>query len=211
MRRVSTHRPWSWLVATIVGLTPLVPIAATAAPAPVAPAAQQVAVRNAVQKEAASRYLNVTGQAQEKSNWCWAATGNSIAKYYGKSYSQNQFCNLAFGYSQNAACPNDQATLANDQRAFRSIGISQGSYISGTLSFGTLQTEINANRPVMTRIGWKSGGGHMMDIIGYDSSNSTIEYYNPWGSDPRYNTSTYNWYLNNSQFQWTHSLYRIGA
>jgi hypothetical protein len=203
MRRVSTHRPWSWLVATIVGLAPLVPITATAAaPAPVAPATQKVA---------ASRYLDVNGQAQEKSNWCWAATGNSIAKYYGKSYSQNQFCNLAFGYSQNAACPNDQATLANDQRAFRSIGISQGSYISGTLSFGSLQTEINANRPVMTRIGWKSGGGHMMDIIGYDSANSTIEYYNPWGSDPRYNTSTYNWYLNNSQFQWTHSLYRIGA
>ncbi len=202
MRRVSTHRPWSWLVATIIGLAPLVPTAATAAPAPVAPVAQQVA---------GSRYLNVNGQAQEKSNWCWAATGNSIARYYGKTYSQNQFCNRAFGYTMNAACPNDQATLANDQRAFRSIGISQGSYISGTLSFGGLQTEINANRPVMTRIGWKAGGGHMMDIIGYDSSNSTIEYYNPWGADPRYNTSTYNWYLNNSQFQWTHSLYRIGA
>lgn len=206
MRRVSTPRTRSWLAATIVGLAallPLAPAASAAAPAtPVAPTASKVL---------ASRYLNVTGQSQQKSNWCWAATGNSIAAYYGSNYSQNQFCNMAFGYSQNGTCPNDQATLANDQRAFRTIGISQGSYISGTLSFATLQTEINANRPVMTRIGWKTGGGHMMDIIGYDTSNSTIEYYNPWGSDPRYNYSTYNWYLNNSQFQWTHSLYRIGA
>lgn len=148
---------------------------------------------------------------QQKSNWCWAATGNSIAAFYGKSYSQNQFCNLAFGNSQNASCPNNQATLANDQRAFRSIGISAGSYVSSTLGFSTLVSEIAAGRPVMTRIGWSSGGGHMMDIIGYDSSDSTIEYYNPWPDDPRYNYSTYNWYRSNSQFTWTHSLYRIGA
>jgi len=206
MRRVSTPRTRSWLAATTVGLAALLPLAPVAsAAAPVAPSAPTVSA------VAASRYLNVTGQAQEKSNWCWAATGNSIAKYYGKNYSQNQFCNLAFGYNQNASCPNDQATLANDQRAFRAIGISQGSYISGTLSFNTIATEINANRLVMTRIGWKAGGGHMMDIIGYDSADSSIEYYNPWGSDPRYNYSTYNWYLNNSQFAWTHSLYRIGA
>ncbi|WBQ02073.1 papain-like cysteine protease family protein [Kribbella sp. CA-293567] len=203
MRRVSTPRTRSWLAATIVGLAALLPLAPVAsAAAPVAPTASAVA---------ASRYLNLTGQAQEKSNWCWAATGNSIARYYGKNYSQNQFCNLAFGYSQNAACPNDQATLANDQRAFRAIGITPGSYVNGTLSFSTLVTEINANRPVMTRIGWKAGGGHMMDIIGYDSADSSIEYYNPWGSDPRYNYSTYNWYRNNTQFAWTHSLYRIGA
>src|SRR4051812_23892096 len=129
MRRVSTPRTRSWLAATIVGLAALLPLApAASAAAPVAPVASTVL---------ASRYLNVNGQSQQKSNWCWAATGNSIATYYGNNYSQNQFCNMAFGYSQNGTCPNDQATLANDQRAFRTIGISQGSYISGTLSFAT--------------------------------------------------------------------------
>jgi hypothetical protein len=187
-----------WLAATIIGLVPLAPAAAAPTAAPDALAA-------------ASRSLNVSGQAQEKTNWCWAATGNSIAAFYGKNYSQNAFCNMAFGNAQNATCPNNQATLANDQRAFRTIGISQGSYVSSTLTFNTLVAEINANRPVMTRIEWQSGGGHMMDIIGYDSSDSSIEYYNPWKSDPRYNTSTYNWYRSNSQFFWTHSLYRIGA
>jgi hypothetical protein len=200
MRRVIGHRASLWLAATIVGLASFAPAATAATAVPAAPATVT-----------ASKYLNVNGQSQQKSNWCWAASGNSIAAYYGYNYSQNQFCNLAFGYSQNATCPNNQATLGNDQRAFSAIGISAGSYISGTLSFNTLVTEISANRPVMTRIGWTSGGGHMMDIIGYDSSDSTIEYYNPWPDDSRYNTSTYNWYRSNSQFTWTHSLYRIGA
>lgn len=193
MSRLRPRRSWSLLLATILGLATLAPLAPPASAAP------------------GSYYLNVTGQSQQKSNWCWAASGNSIAAFYGRAYSQNQFCNLAFGNSPNATCPNNQATLANDQQAFRSIGISAGSYVSSTLSFGTLVTEIAAGRPVMTRIGWTSGGGHMMDIIGYDSSDSTIEYYNPWPDDPRYNYSTYSWYRSNSQFTWTHSLYRIGA
>ncbi|MGW6281667.1 papain-like cysteine protease family protein [Kribbella sp. NPDC055071] len=193
MRRLRPRRSWSLLMAMVIGLATLVPLAPQATAAP------------------GSYYLSVTGQSQQKSNWCWAATGNSIAAFYGRTYSQNQFCNLAFGNSQNATCPNNQATLANDQQAFRSIGISAGSYVSGTLSFSTLVTEIAAGRPVMTRIGWSSGGGHMMDIIGYDSSDSTLEYYNPWPDDPRYNYSSYSWYRSNSQFTWTHSLYRIGA
>jgi hypothetical protein len=194
MRRLRLSRSWSLLLATILGLAALVPLAPSAAAAP-----------------PASYYLHVTGQAQQKTNWCWAASGNSIAAFYGRSYSQNQFCNMAFGNNTNATCPNNQATLANDQRAFSTIGISSGSYVSSTLSFSTLVTEIAAGRPVMTRIGWTSGGGHMMDIIGYDSSDSTIEYYNPWPDDQRYNYSTYTWYRSNSQFAWTHSLYRIGA
>lgn len=193
MSRLRPRRSWSLLLATILGLATLAPLAPPASAAP------------------GSYYLNVTGQSQQKSNWCWAASGNSIAAFYGRAYSQNQFCNLAFGNSQNVTCPNNQATLANDQQAFRSIGISAGSYVSGTLSLSTLVTEIAAGRPVMTRIGWTSGGGHMMDIIGYDSSDSTIEFYNPWPDDPRYNYSTYTWYRSNSQFTWTHSLYRIGA
>ena len=86
MRRLRPSRIWSLLLATMIGLARLVPLAPPASAAP------------------GSYYLNVSGQAQQKSNWCWAASGNSIAAFYGKSYSQNQFCNLAFGNSQNVTC-----------------------------------------------------------------------------------------------------------
>lgn len=188
-------------------------LVAPSAPTQAAPDAQTApSVTAAPSRVAASRYLDVTAQAQEQDNWCWAATGNSVAAYHGYGqYSQNQFCNMAFGYAVNNDCPNDQATLGNDQRAFRTIGISGGSYVSNTISFSTLTSEINGNRPVMTRIGWSSGGGHMMVLTGYDTSGSTVEYYDPWPASSRWNTSTYGWYVSNSSFDWTHTLYRIGA
>lgn len=188
-------------------------LVAPSAPTQAAPDAHSApSVTTQPSRVAASRYLDVSAQAQQQDNWCWAATGNSVADYHGYGqYSQNQFCNMAFGYSLDNDCPNDQATLANDRRAFRTIGISGGSYLSSTISFSTLTSEISANRPVMTRIGWSSGGGHMMVLTGYDTSGSTVQYYDPWPDNSRWNTSTYSWYVSNSSFDWTHTLYQIGA
>ncbi|WP_250564553.1 papain-like cysteine protease family protein [Sphaerisporangium fuscum] len=85
---------------------------------------------------------------------CWAATGTSVTAYYGYNYSQNQFCNMAFQRSIDSTCPNNQATLANDQTAFRKIGISAGSYVFNYLTYAAIVREIDARRPVMARIGW---------------------------------------------------------
>ncbi|NRQ35644.1 hypothetical protein HII36_27975 [Nonomuraea sp. NN258] len=155
--------------------------------------------------------LNFTQQAQQYSNWCWAATGNSVAAYYGYSYSQNQFCNLAFNRAMNSGCPNNQATLGNDQTAFSKIGINPGVYVYNYLSYAAIVREIDAERPIMTRIQWTSGGGHMEVIYGYDKSQSWVYWSNPWPSSTRYNWSTYNWYVSNGSFFWTHSLNNIGA
>ncbi len=164
----------------------------------------------------AAKKLNITMQAQEKSNWCWAASGNTIATWFGRNYSQNQFCNAAFNRAQGTTCPNNQATLANDQTAFRWAGISEGSYVDGWLRYPTVQSEINANRPIETRIQWTSGGGHMHVVYGYDDAGSMVYWGDPWPSNNRYNWASHTWYVggrgsNNNQFSWTHSLYRIGA
>ncbi|NUO99771.1 MAG: hypothetical protein HOV96_40620 [Nonomuraea sp.] len=155
--------------------------------------------------------LNFTQQSQQYSNWCWAATGNSVAAYYGYSYSQNQFCNLAFNRGINTGCPNNQATLGNDQTAFRQIGINPGVYVYDYLTYAAIVREIDAERPIMARIQWTSGGGHMEVIYGYDKSASYVYWSNPWPSSTRYNWSTYNYYVSNSSFFWTHSLDYIGA
>jgi hypothetical protein len=157
------------------------------------------------------RTLNLTMQAQQASNWCWAASGNTVASYFGYSYSQNQFCNLAFDRSVNSSCPNSQATLGNDQEAFWHIGISTGNYVSGYLSGNTVVDEIDHDRPIITRIQWQSGGGHMMVLYGYDVSRDWLYWGDPWPSDNRYNYGDFDWYVSNSSFYWTHSLYGIGA
>ncbi|MEU6675281.1 papain-like cysteine protease family protein [Streptomyces sp. NPDC046925] len=159
----------------------------------------------------AAKRLNITMQAQQKTNWCWAAAGNTIATFYGRNYSQNQFCNAAFGRSQSSECPNSQATLGDVQNGLDWAGINPGSYVSGWLRYPTVQAEINAGRPVETRIQWSNGGGHMHVLYGYDDASSWVYWGDPWPSSDRYNWASHSWYVNNNTFSWTHSLYRIGA
>ncbi|MFD7071904.1 papain-like cysteine protease family protein [Streptomyces sp. NPDC059913] len=176
---------------------------ATAAPAPAAP--------TQASPLAATQRLNITMQAQQKSNWCWAASGNTIATWFGRNYSQNQFCNAAFGRAQGYECPNSQATLGNVQDGLSWVGVNPGSYVTGWLRYPTVQAEIAAGRPVETRIQWSSGGGHMHVLYGYDDSGSWVYWGDPWPSSNRYNWASHAWYVNNGEFSWTHSLYRIGA
>ncbi|MCE4944597.1 C39 family peptidase [Streptomyces albulus] len=191
-------RRLSAAVLTAVALTAL-PGGASAAPQPAGAAVQ------------AANRLDITMQAQEKTNWCWAASGNTIATWYGKSYSQNQFCNAAFNRQQNSTCPNNQATLGNVQNALDWMGVNPGSYVTGWLRYTTVQSEINAKRPVETRIQWSSGGGHMHVIYGYDASRNWVYWGDPWATNNRYNWGDFDNYVNGSSFSWTHSLYRIGA
>ncbi|GHC56266.1 papain-like cysteine protease family protein [Streptomyces cinnamoneus] len=159
----------------------------------------------------AANKLNISMQAQQQTNWCWAASGNTITTWMGRTYSQNQFCNAAFNRTQGTTCPNNQATLGNVQNALDWAGINRGSYVSGWLRYATVKAEIDAGRPVETRIGWQSGGGHMHVIHGYDDAGSLVYWGDPWPSSNRYNWASHDWYVSNSQFAWTHSLYRIGA
>lgn len=140
-----------------------------------------------------------------------AAGGNTIATWFGRNYTQNQFCNAAFNRQQGSECPNNQATLGNVQTGLRWAGINPGSYVSGWLQYSTVQTEINADRPVETRIQWSNGGGHMHVVYGYDTASNWVYWGDPWPSSDRYNWASHSWYVNNSTFSWTHSLYRIGA
>ncbi|WP_371537065.1 C39 family peptidase [Streptomyces sp. NBC_01023] len=183
---------------------PATTASATAPHSPAAPATMAAAAT-------AAKRLNITMQEQQQTNWCWAATGNTIAGWYGRDYSQNQFCNAAFGFSQNGNCPNDQATLGNVQNGLDWAGISPGSYVTGWLQSSTVQTEINAGRPIADRIQWSSGGGHMNVVYGYDTDGDWIYWGDPWPSDNRYNWASHDWYVSNNEFSWTHSLYRIGA
>jgi hypothetical protein len=160
---------------------------------------------------ATANQLNITMQAQQASNWCWAASGNTVATFDGYHYSQNQFCDMAFGNSLTASCANDQASLADDQTAFARIGISPGTYVTGYLWYSAIIREIDAGRPVMARIQWSSGGGHMEVLYGYDQSRNWVYWGDPWPSDYRYNWGDYDYYVSNSSFEWTHSLDYIGA
>ncbi|MGP3691484.1 papain-like cysteine protease family protein [Streptomyces sp. IBSNAI002] len=168
------------------------------------------AVAAAGTAHAAPRRIDITMRAQEKTNWCWAAAGSTIAHRLGKDRSQNDFCNAAFDRRQGTQCPNDQANLGHVQKALRWAGIAPGTYVTGWLRYGTVKTEIDAGRPVETRVLWTSGGGHMHVIYGYDADKDWMYWGDPWPSYTRYNWGSHDYYLDNGTFRWTHSLYEIG-
>ncbi|MER6383413.1 papain-like cysteine protease family protein [Streptomyces sp. NPDC001250] len=206
------------VLAAVAFLTPAVLPAASAhaapysAPYPAPHSAPYSAPRAAVHPAvSAAKRLNITMQAQQNSNWCWAASGNTIASWFGRNYTQNQFCDAAFNRPQGSTCGNWQAALDDVQNALDWMGINPGTYVSGYLRYATVQKEINADRPVETRIEWNSGGGHMHVLYGYDTSANQVYWGDPWPSNYRYNWGDYDYYVNNNSFTWTHSLYGIGA
>ncbi|MFD7029276.1 papain-like cysteine protease family protein [Streptomyces sp. NPDC059917] len=154
--------------------------------------------------------IDIAMRAQEKTNWCWAAAGSTIARQLGADRSQNAFCNAAFDRRQDTECPNDQADLGNVQRALRWAGIAPGKYVTGWLRYSTVKTEIDAGRPVETRVLWTSGGGHMHVVYGYDEAKQWVYWGDPWPSYTRYNWGSHDYYRDNGSFRWTHSLYEIG-
>ncbi|SDJ33807.1 Papain-like cysteine protease AvrRpt2 [Actinokineospora alba] len=156
---------------------------------------------------AATAQAEFTMQAQQKTNWCWSASGVSIAAHHGSTVTQNQFCALAKNLNPAYACPNDQADLAQVRNGFSKLGFTRpGTYLSNYLTYSAVRTQLDYGQPIETRILWKSGGGHMHVLYGYDAAKSWVYWGDPWPDNYRYNWATYNYYVNNSTFGWTHTL-----
>lgn len=157
----------------------------------------------------AAAYDDINMQKQEKTQWCWDASGNTIASWWGYNYSQTDFCNLAHN-ATGVSCDNQPATLGDMAGAWQGMGFGNtGQGVSSPLSFSETSNEVNAGRPMAVRIGWTSGGGHMNVIYGYDESNNTIGVGDPWPDTQTYTWWNYNDYVSNSSFKWTHSRERI--
>jgi len=75
------------------------------------------------------------------------------------------------------------------------------------LSFSSLVSRIyNYDEPVMPLIQWKSGGGHFVNIDGYDSGNKDyIRYMDPW--DGQYYYMVYSSFRDNSKQTWYGQVY----
>ncbi|VVJ15642.1 Uncharacterised protein [Amycolatopsis camponoti] len=153
-----------------------------------------------------STYRNrIMLQSQQKNQWCWAGSGATIAAFHGTAVSQTRFCQLAHGET-GKDCANLPGTLADPQRAFAKLGFaSPGRYLDRRIPYADIRTQTAASRPVETRVGYRSGGGHTHVLYGYDTSRDWVYWGDP-GPAKRYNWSTYGFYTHNSSFTWTHTL-----
>lgn len=121
--------------------------------------------------------INVPQIKQEQSLWCWAACAEMVLHYYGNAgVRQCDFANWLFGQSGCCSSPsssvcNRTCVVADVQRVYTQWGI-RCSLTNGTVSFSTLQFEINGDRPVEVAYQWEGGGGHVAIVRGWDRINT---------------------------------------
>lgn len=145
-------------------------------------------------------------QVQEKSQWCWVASGNTIAAHHGVTIGQNEFCRIAHD-ERRRECADRPGTLADVKHAFGKLGFSApGNYVKGRIAHSAVRAQTGSGRPVQTRVGWAAGGGHMHVVYGHDAGRKWISWGDPLPTGNRYNWSTYDFYSGNRSFTWTHTL-----
>ncbi|GHF35232.1 MULTISPECIES: papain-like cysteine protease family protein [Streptomyces] len=158
-------------------------------------------------RPAAQKVLNIGMQKQVRDQWCWDASGLTIANYWGYTkYNQYDFCRLAAQGNSGLDCNNQPATLDDMANGLANMGFrNSGRDLYRNASFSETQNEIANGRPFAVRIGWTSGGGHMNVIYGYDGNSNMIAVGDPWPSTQTYTWWDYSTYAGNNSFRWTHT------
>jgi hypothetical protein len=130
--------------------------------------------------------LNFTVQAQQESNWCWAAVSTSIAHYYdsASNVTQCQVVNQQVG--RNDCCTNPGSKDCNvygylDQ-ALTFVG-HLSSQQGSAASYASTSDAVNAGTPPCIRVTWSGGGAHFIGVYGIEPTDML------WVTDPIYGQS----------------------
>jgi len=143
---------------------------------------------------------------QEKDQWCWVASGLTIAKFQGFDSTQTDFCAKA---RPTNGCDNRPASFNDMARGWSALGMAHtGTGVNGPVTFDQVYTEVKAARPIAAGIRWNSGGGHMNVVYGFDTSGTTIAVADPWPDTATYTWWKYDDYVGNDSSKWAES--RIG-
>jgi hypothetical protein len=115
-----------------------------------------------------ARCSGLTVEAQQQTQWCWAAVANSVSHFYDAASTWTQCTIVNAELGQTTCCTNGSSSSCNKpwylDKALTRVGCFL-SIASGTLSFATIKTLINSGRPPCARQGWSGGGGHFMAIV----------------------------------------------
>jgi hypothetical protein len=153
--------------------------------------------------------LDFSMQHQQQTNWCWAATSTSVALFYDPASTWTQ-CAVANGeLSRNDCCGAGASGPCNVYGFLGSSLTRVGHFDHSTGSsstFATVQTEVNAGRPLGVRTAWSGGGAHFLCVIGYRIYEEMLAVDDPWygKSDVDYDTFGSSYQGSGS---WTHSYF----
>jgi hypothetical protein len=141
-----------------------------------------------------SNPLDVPLQFQQQTFWCWAAVAKGVADFFARGDSGFAQCDIATEVLSVGDCCNGAAcnSWSELEVPLEVVKHANPPPIDCTGSsdgiFGTIQNEIDGQRPVAARIQWNDGTGHFVVIAGYTLNgqiNPTLQILDPWdGSIP---------------------------
>jgi Papain-like cysteine protease AvrRpt2 len=156
--------------------------------------------------------LAFTIQPQQQTNWCWAAVSTSVSHFFSAASTWTQ-CQVANATLPRNDCCGDGAadtTKCNIYGFLDQALATTGNFrqmLSRRLSFVEVQSEIQASRPVGSRVAWFGNGAHFMAIVGWLVAEGGEQYLDI--ADPIFLDSqiTYNAYASayHGGGDWTHS------
>jgi hypothetical protein len=159
------------------------------------------------------RCVNYNRQDQQQTNWCWAGVSAAVAAFYDPATPWSQ-CAIANAELGRTDCCGVGASGACNVAWYLNQALTRVGHLAafsgGTLTFGVVQSEINAGRPVCARIGWSGGGGHFVALTCWYrnllSGSQIVRVDDPW---PAYGRSTWVFATFSTAYQgsgsWTHS------
>ncbi len=130
-------------------------------------------------------------QHQEQDMWCWAAVGVSVDDYY-TSHAGGSQCSLVNAELGRSDCcgPSGASVSCNQPWHLEGPLGRLGHYdhtVTGPVSFGQVDGELSASRPVGARVRWTDGSAHFVVIwccasnpAGTEQVSISDPFYGPW-------------------------------
>lgn len=116
--------------------------------------------------------LDVQLERQLLDNWCWAAIGSALGRYYGMvNDSQAGIASRVLetdcsAHAHSEAIRRKADIISRLDRALRVVGC-YSHWTAGKPLFDRVRFEVNCGRPFGARIGWHAGAAHYILIHGY--------------------------------------------
>ena len=127
-----------------------------------------------------SKELAFNMEAQQMSQWCWAATAKSVSHFYWRWSTWRQCLIVNGELNLTTCCQRGLHRLRDCNRPWwleRALTRTNNfRNMIGQASFQQVRDEIDLGRPVGVRIGWGDGTGHFAVIYGYSRWGGT-EYF----------------------------------
>ena len=150
-------------------------------------------------------------QPQQQSNWCWAATGASVALFYKPASGWTQ-CGVANGELGRSDCCGAGASGPCNVYGYLDQALTVvghfDHWVGGVATTAQIENEVTFARPLGIRVAWSGGGAHFLVIKGQYSAGG-IDYVSV--DDPIYGRSDVNFATLQTAYKgsgtWIHTYY----